>query len=947
MATLLLERDAERAAIEVAIDRAQGDGAVLAITGPAGCGKSALLALAGERASEAGMAVHGARGSELEREFAFGGVRQLFERSVARLPDAERAALLHGAAALAGPPLGLAGSAPRVDDFAAMHGLYWLLANLAERRPVLLAVDDAQWLDAHSLRWLAYVAARLGELRVLIALTLRQAPALPPPEVGAVLAEPGAVILRPAPLGDDSVAALIDTRLGERPEPAFTTACHRATGGNPFLVRELVESLAAAGVAPTGEHAERVQDRAPETVSRSVLDRLGRLGEDATALARAVAVAGEERPLREYADLAGLSVTQAEGPADALAVADLLEPVRPLRFVHPLVRTAIYESLAPGERSAWHARAATRLAADGAAAEAIGAQLLRSEPRGSAGAVGQLRDAARAATARGAPETAVAYLRRALAEVPAASQPPELKRELGRAELRTRDLAAADRLLEAFAEAEQPRYRGEVGLEAADALMFAGRLGESFEVVGRLRDELDDCPENRDLTLRLDAWDTATLFGEPSAPPVAGTEELRRRALSGHPAARPLCLQLAHASAIRGDRRERVVELVTRGYDDGRFLAAETSDHAGAACGVAALVCVDEAARAAQMADAVLADARRRGLALGYVAGTTHRGLVWLRTGRLADAESDLTDALERAREHELAHTLPFIAGYLADALRELGREEEALAVLRSVEPPDDGTNRTGAVVYHEARGKLYLAAGDREGALGDLRALRREARAMRAANPAATRWRLLLAAALAPDDREEAQRLAAAARACAGATQVPTAIGVAERSAALLGEPERRVGGLRRAIAELRRSPARLELAHALVDLGAALRAAGERAEARALLVEGLDLAHRCGATPLVERAGEEARAAGARPRRPRISGVEALTPSELRVARLAAAGSTNREIAEQLFVTVKTVKDHLGAGYRKLGIASRRELPRALEGGPATAPIGPKSWG
>lgn len=928
MASPLLERDAERAAIDAAIDAARGDGALLVLGGPAGAGKSALLALTGERAAAAGLAVHTARGGELEQEFGFGGVRQLFERSLVGVDAAERASLLRGAAAIVAPLFGLSDGAAPADGFAAIHGLYWLLANLAERRPLLLAVDDAQWLDASSLSWLAYVARRLRGLPLLLAVGLREGEGREQPATAAILAEPGAVVLRPAPLSDAAVAALVERRLGEPPDPDFAAACRRATGGNPFLVRELLESLASAD----GATAASLEDRAPGTVSRSVLARLRRLGPDATALARAVAVAGAGRSLREHARLARLEVDRAERAADALAAADLLDPTRPLRFVHPLVRTAIYGSLAPGERSAWHDRAAWALAAEGAEPEAVGAHLLRSGPRGNVDAVAQLRDAARAAARRGAPEAAVAYLRRALAEAPAASRPPELKRELGRAELGARDPACVARLLEAFAEAEGPRRRGEVGLDAAEALMFAGRLEEGLALVGELRAQIEDTPENLDLTLRLDAWVTAALLSG-SAPPPQLVEGLRRRALTDHPAARPLCLQLAFVLAIRGVPRPQIVELVARGYDDGRFLGAETADHAAVAVAVAALVYVDEVKHAGQIAEGILADARRRGLALGYVAGATYRGLVSLRTGRLADAESDLSDALERAGEHGLALTVPFVAGYLADTLRELGREQEAAGALEAVGPPGDGQLKPGAIAFYEARGRLRLAIGDREGALADLRALARDAQAIGAANPAATRWRLLLAAAIAPEDRPEALRLTSDGLVKARATGVPTAIGAAERAWALLGASETRVEGLRRAVGELRRSPARLELAHALVDLGAALRAAGERGEARAVLAEGLDLAHRCGATPLVARAGEEARAAGARPRRPRISGPEALTPSELRVARLAAAGSTNREIAEQLFVTVRTVKEHLGACYRKLGIASRRELPAAFE--------------
>ena len=137
----------------------------------------------------------------------------------------------------------------------------------------------------------------------------------------------------------------------------------------------------------------------------------------------------------------------------------------------------------------------------------------------------------------------------------------------------------------------------------------------------------------------------------------------------------------------------------------------------------------------------------------------------------------------------------------------------------------------------------------------------------------------------------------------------------------------------LREAAATAGRSPARLERARSAIELGAALRRANQRAEARALLRDGLDLAHACGARPLQERALAELVATGARPRRVSVSGRDSLTPSELRVAELVTDGHTNREIAQRLFITQKTVETHLRNVFRKLGLESRAQLALALE--------------
>jgi len=160
-----------------------------------------------------------------------------------------------------------------------------------------------------------------------------------------------------------------------------------------------------------------------------------------------------------------------------------------------------------------------------------------------------------------------------------------------------------------------------------------------------------------------------------------------------------------------------------------------------------------------------------------------------------------------------------------------------------------------------------------------------------------------------------------------------PRALGVALR---VVGLAEGGAGGLERlheAVASHRASPAALELAHSLTELGAALRRGGERAAGREPLAEALELAVRCGARRLAARAREELRATGARPRRAWRTGVEALTPSELRIVRLAAGGRTNREIAHELYVTLKTVEGHLSRAYTKLEINGRPELPGVLE--------------
>jgi DNA-binding NarL/FixJ family response regulator len=181
--------------------------------------------------------------------------------------------------------------------------------------------------------------------------------------------------------------------------------------------------------------------------------------------------------------------------------------------------------------------------------------------------------------------------------------------------------------------------------------------------------------------------------------------------------------------------------------------------------------------------------------------------------------------------------------------------------------------------------------------------------------------------------ERETAREVAHAELADVRVFGASRALGIASRVAGLAEGGERGLELLDESVASLKDSPALLELAHSLTAFGAALRRDGRRAAAREPLAEGLELAVRCGARRLAARAREELKATGARPRREWRTGVESLTPSELRIIRLATHGRTNREIAHELYVTLKTVEGHLSRAYTKLGIGGRAELPGVLE--------------
>jgi predicted ATPase len=272
----LLERDPELQVIDEALDAARrGDGRLVLVEAPAGLGKSSLLDAARRRARARGFEVLGGRGRELERDFPFGVARQLFEARLHAAPGDERRRLLQGSAGLAAELLGV--EAPRGAErpgegspYPLLHGMHWLAANLSERAPLLLVVDDAHWADELSLRFIAYLAARLEDLPIVAVVGLR------PGEGGTdaallaqLAAEPATRTLRPRPLSEPATERLVALR-APGAEPAFAAACHRATGGNPFLLGELLTALERDGVAPVAPSVERVREIGPQPVSRAV-----------------------------------------------------------------------------------------------------------------------------------------------------------------------------------------------------------------------------------------------------------------------------------------------------------------------------------------------------------------------------------------------------------------------------------------------------------------------------------------------------------------------------------------------------------------------------------------------------------------------------------------------------------------------------------------------------
>jgi DNA-binding CsgD family transcriptional regulator len=926
----LVERELELETVERLLAGAcAGSGGAVVFEGPAGIGKSSLLAAA-RTAAAVDLRVLSARGGELERELPFGIVRQLLEPVVAACDAEEREALLAGAAALAKPVLFAADpEAGAEPSFSALHGLYWLAINLADAQPLLVAVDDAHWADVASLRWLIYLARRLAGARLALVLATRAAEPGPVQELlDELLVIPEVAVLQPGGLSEQAITMLAVQRLAAEPDPSFVTACRRATGGNPFLLQELLRELDRRGIAPSRENGGLASQLSSHGVGRAVRSRLRRLPPGCTALARAVAVLGDPTEPPLAARLAGLDGDAASRAADALAEAVIFEPGRQLAFVHPLVRSSVYSELSAQERGQHHERAAQLLTGAGAATDRIAVHLLVTKPRGDAETVSTLRQAAKSASNRGAPDVAITYLRRALAEPSSPELEPVLVHELGKAALSAGELEIAiERLRQATQDLADGRLRAEAADALGSALFLAHRPEEAMTDLTVVINELPGSDREQGLRLQATRW--VAVRGSVAVWRRLQATGERFVVTSRRPRTIGERLQVAAAAydAARTGTATEARELALRAFADGRLLEDPGPESGGFWIVPIVLLLAYADDDGARVSTAVIEWAKLHGSLPAFSMAAQLRAYICLRRGSLAEAEADATGALEH----------PGVSGFppygrvaLANVLLARGKPTEAAEVLAQAgsEPA-----AAGHIRYLQTRARLGVASQHPDEALEDLIACCRLEQEWEIRTPAFSTWRADAAPLLVSIGRhDEARALAHEELERCRAFGAPGPLGAALRTLGLIEPGASGIGLLEQAVAQLQRSPARLEHALALLELGAATRRAGRRADARTPLREALQLARACGADAIAVRAHDELVAAGARPRRDPTESRSNLTASELRVARMAAEGMTNREIAQAFFLTENTIETHLRSVFRKLEIRSRSQLARAL---------------
>lgn len=842
----LVERDHEIATLHEAVEAlARRRSGLVVVQGPAGIGKTRLLLETARFAAERSLRLLSARGSQLETAFAYGVVRQLLEPVLGEGP--RREGLLRDAAA-ARSVFDLAEEG-RVDGFAVLDGLHRLVAALAAEGPLLLGVDDSQWCDAGSLRFLAYLARRLGSLPVLLVVAgrtggdeLRQEAPL-----AELVLEPAATLLRPAALSPAATVELVSAGLRTEPAPRFAEACHRTTAGNPMLLSHLLRALAADGVRPDAAHADRVLAIGTRAVSSTVLMRLRGLPDDVADVARAAAVLGDGATSVTVADLAGVAEDRAVASLAELTRAEVLGDDQPITFVHPVVRDALHQSLPAVERAHWHERAASVLRSRGGSDEQVAAHLLAAPARGDESVGELLRSAAGAAADRGAPESAATYLRRALQEQPNAAWRPAALLQLGMLEAAFDGVTAVAHLEEAYRLHPDPARRGEIALACGATHVFASPPGVAItfarEAARCLPPDAGSSSDQRQGLVALqrmagflhsleDGWRTA-------APEPEGRG----------PGAQMLSATIALESLVEGRDRARATAMARRalegdqllGVDDGLFWI-----NAAVVLTVCEEPLGDFWSRARRAAGA-------RGSLFATLSINLWEGFERGLHGDLDGALACLADGLEQDRMWGGTGIGEAVGRALSVGCHldrgDLGAARRVADGLTSGPVFGEGARLLG-----QARARLLLAEGRPTEALAALDAV---PTGIAIANPAWNPWRAVRAAALhASGQAAQAQQGAAEQVGLLRAWGAPAALGQGLCQLGQLRGPDG-VDDLREAVALLSGTPATVSLARARCALGRLPRVPD--AEAVPLLLEAHRTAGERGAAAVQEDARVE----------------------------------------------------------------------------------------
>ncbi len=895
------------------------------IEGGPGLGKTGFLNAACHLATQVGLDVLRARGSQREIDSPFGVVRQLLQSDQSNVYPSDLELLVGewNSADTDGEP--------NYDEM--FHRLFTGLSARASERPLVIAVDDMQWADHESLMWIHYLTRRphSGSMWFLGTATPRVA-GVPLRAVDGIIAEPSTRVLALRNLTARAVAQLVSQHLRRDPDDDFARICHEVTGGNPFLLFSLLSNLEQDGAYPELSE-EKLATLAPPPVARAILGRMEGLSPETYSFLEAVAILGDGVDHRMAAELAGIDASMASQMADALSEIHILRDARPLRFVYPLERSTVCGEMGHARRAQAHTEAARLLHRHGVSLDEIAGHLLVTEPTGDEWTAQTLERAARLHADQGQWGLATRCFTRALAEPPKESARPGLLVALASSEGVMGLTSALDHLREAAALGADPVALAQAALRCVESYDEGSLAPAAVSTFHALAAELGK--EHTDLRLRLEVA-VATRASNPSPVPMITSAFESALVAKRTGWTRPERMALAHLShfyslspahgtaAYVADMAEQAFDPNDLALDDDFFVAVTGR----------ALTTLIRSGRF-DLAQHLTRQAQRAALKNHSTLAIAEFSVVLAHSlnmqGAIAEGEIECRRALEAIGD-QAWRSRPMCIGLLGNSLIEQGHVREAASLLEN-QPHMSDPQTLADLAPLEQRARVRILDGRTDDALVDLRIASQWAESRTIRNPAVTAWRALVVSLLSnTGPLDEARELATENLGEARAFGALWSLGAALRIAAKVSEPGDRLTLLTEASRVLEPTGALIEYARASIDLGVALREDDQNASARAALRRGADLAFRCHARPLANRAERELRAAGARPRRLALVGSDALTPAERRVAELAAEGNNNAGIAKTLFITDKTVEGHLSRCYQKLGIRSRAELRTIL---------------
>jgi DNA-binding CsgD family transcriptional regulator len=905
---MLVGRIAEQLRVEELLAHARaGRSESLVLVGDPGIGKTALLEFAATQAHD--FQIARTRGVESETELPFVGLLDLCRPFLALLDRLEQrqADLLRATFGLRGEQ--------EATGFAIGAATLSLFAAAAEDQPVLLLVDDGHWLDSGSADALAFAVRRLDADAVVALIATR-------PAEGRPYSRRDLPELELRGLDEAAAAELLVREAGSTLDSASTRAVLELAAGNPLALLELPREAGA----PTGG-AEPV--RLGRRLERAFAGRTGALPEATrrALLLAAVSEVAELNVLRAALEQLDLSLAELE-PAESARLVSLDGGV--LRFRHPLVRSAIYHAADPVERRRAHAAFASVLNDDERAAWHLAASAVGPD----AAAADALDRAAEMALARsGFAAAAAAYEQAARLSEHAQDRVRRLTAGADAAWLAGRTAQALALIEDALGQAKGPALRGGLLHTRGTIEHFVGdaaRAHRTLEEAANLLAEVD--PRQASLSL-TEAVGSALFTGEVEravtlgerAVAIADAERLDQRVFASIPRG---------ASLLLAGRPEEGLPFLERAAAAARGEALDEDPRNLTWAALAGWWVGDGALMVAKAAPAVAWARGHAALAAIPWAAMVH-GLGLIMNGRWHEARAALVEGVEAGRLTAQEGHLAMVLSQLAWLDAAQGRAEECRANI------DEGLAITEKHGLWWLRNWLLRALVVLELGLGvheDSPGVRRlqaslEERLLRDP-PATSGWPDLIEALLRVGDRESATNLLETYAAEAQQIGDPLACALAERCEALLAPASAFEVRFRRALTLHAAAANPFEVARTRLAYGERLRRAGRRVDAREQIRNALAVFERLGAEPWAERARGELRASGERLRRRDPAARDELTPQEVQIAMVVAEGKTNREVGVQLFLSPKTVEWHLGNIYRKLGVRSRAQLGRALEG-------------